>query len=78
MGETKVNDAYEEENEKAPDSISAKLNGESAKKSAPCYYFLALYVLPIESVVLCRYASTCRLMDSYGWFQINCVGILSA
>lgn len=41
MGETKENDAYEEElldyeedDEKAPDSVSAKVNGESAKKWA--------------------------------------------
>ena len=42
MGESKENDAYEEElldyeedDEKAPDSVSAKVNGESVKKSVP-------------------------------------------
>lgn len=47
MGETKENDAYEEElldyeeeEEKAPDSVSAKVNGESAKKLAPLFFYL--------------------------------------
>ena len=42
MGETKENDADEEElldneedGEKAPDSVIAKVNGESVKRSAP-------------------------------------------
>ncbi|KAL8120334.1 hypothetical protein AgCh_017490 [Apium graveolens] len=32
ISENKDNDAYEEEHEKAPDSVVAKTNGESVKK----------------------------------------------
>lgn len=55
MGENKENDAYEEElldyeedDEKAPDSVNGKVNGESAKKWA--LYFI-LYVLSLFSYV---------------------------
>ena len=45
MGETKDNDAYEEElldyeeeEDKVPDSVATKVNGESAKKSVHTLY----------------------------------------
>lgn len=50
MGETKENEAYEEElldyeeeEEKAPDSVGVKVNGESVKKWVHFNYMLPSY-----------------------------------
>lgn len=55
MGETKETEAYEEElldyeeeDEKAPDSVAAKVNGESVKKSVFHVYLISYLVLSID------------------------------
>lgn len=55
MGETKETEAYEEElldyeeeDEKAPDSVAAKVNGESVKKSVFLVYLISYLVLSID------------------------------
>lgn len=63
MGETRDNDAYEEElldyeeeEEKAPDSVASKVNGEAAKKWVVSSLTLILYIYLSCSICLVRFA----------------------
>lgn len=72
MADLKENDAYEEElldyeeeDEKAPDAVAAKVNGESVKKSVPIQLLAQFTYITVYAYVGIRVLSVCLWIVLY-------------